>query len=233
MTRSGGIPNEAVYEARESEEAFEELLKSNSEHIKYTIYRTIHRIVTESDDEWSIAVSAFWEAVSSFDESKGDFLHFADVVITRRIIDNIRQNVRHGQEIPVDPDEALSNIPSEYTVEDMTRFEIEALSIVLREYGICFTDLVSSSPKSGKTRTACAAAVCSILDNDTVSETVRQSHALPMKIIEEISSVPRKTLERHRKYIIAAFEIMRGDYPELSEYMGPIKEYRRKQEAIL
>jgi RNA polymerase sigma factor len=31
-------------------------------------------------------------------------------------------------------------------------------------------------------------------------------------------------LERHRKYIIAAIEILAGDYPCLAEYMKPQRE---------
>jgi len=38
-----------------------------------------------------------------------------------------------------------------------------------------------------------------------------------------MSGVPRKIIERHRKYIIAATEIVGGDYPHLSQYMSFIK----------
>jgi len=36
--------------------------------------------------------------------------------------------------------------------------------------------------------------------------------------------VPRKVLERHRKYIIAAVVILTGDYPGLTDYLDPGKE---------
>jgi RNA polymerase sigma factor len=42
---------------------------------------------------------------------------------------------------------------------------------------------------------------------------------LPLNIIEKYTNVPRKLLERHRKYIIAALEIMSGDFPNLAGYM--------------
>ena len=221
------IPDSAVYEARENEEAFEKLLRENSVHIKYQVYKATQRVVTESDDEWSIAMLAFWEAVESFDESKGSFVPFADVVIRRRVIDSIRQNARHGAEILVDPDESLSDVPSKETVEDMRVFEIEALSKVLSQYGIKFSDLSTCSPKSEKTRRACAMVVSTLLDNKEIVWSMRGKHELPIKKIGNICEVPRKIMERHRKYIIAAAEIMIDDYPNLSEYMGYIRNYRK------
>ncbi len=47
---------------------------------------------------------------------------------------------------------------------------------------------------------------------------------MPVTLIEKNSKVPRKILERHRKYIIAAAEIMTGDYPCLAGYMRYIRE---------
>ena len=41
----------------------------------------------------------------------------------------------------------------------------------------------------------------------------------PIKNIAENTKVPRKILERHRKYIIAAVEIICNDFPLLQEYI--------------
>jgi RNA polymerase sigma factor len=56
-----------------------------------------------------------------------------------------------------------------------------------------------------------------------VSE-LRRSKQLPLKNIEKSAQVPRKILERHRKYIIAAIEILSGEYPNLAEYLRYIRE---------
>ena len=225
------ITEAEVTEARESEEAFERFLTENKRHIRYRIYRTTHRVVTEDDDEWSVAVLAFWEAVKNYDESKGKFIPFADTVITRRLIDSIRENARHGQEIPVDIDETLSGVAAEDRVEDEREFEVAALSERLRVYGIEFRDLISCSPKSEKTRRACAAAVSAIMDDEEIFGALRKTGELPIKKVAEISGASRKTIERHRKYIIAATEILKDDYPELSEYMRYITEWRKNNES--
>jgi RNA polymerase sigma factor len=45
-------------------------------------------------------------------------------------------------------------------------------------------------------------------------------------MIEKNTHVPRKILERHRKYIIAAIEILSGEYPYLADYLRYIREER-------
>ncbi len=52
---------------------------------------------------------------------------------------------------------------------------------------------------------------------------MRQTRTLSVSIIEKNVPVPRKILERHRKYIVTAVEILSGDYPYLSEYLAFIK----------
>ena len=54
---------------------------------------------------------------------------------------------------------------------------------------------------------------------------MRETKALPVKEILAVSDVKKKILERHRKYIIVAAEILNGEYPLLAEYMN----YIRKQ----
>jgi len=51
---------------------------------------------------------------------------------------------------------------------------------------------------------------------------------LPIKDIESCEKLPRKILERHRKYIIAGAEILKGDYPILSGYLKFVREELEK-----
>jgi len=53
---------------------------------------------------------------------------------------------------------------------------------------------------------------------------MKRNKLLPLKVLENNLKLPRKILERHRKYIIAGAEIISGDYPILSEYLKFIKE---------
>ena len=50
------------------------------------------RYVTKEDDEWSIALQAFAQAVQDYDPEKGSLQGFAEVVIRRRLTDQFRRN---------------------------------------------------------------------------------------------------------------------------------------------
>jgi RNA polymerase sigma factor len=89
-------------------------------------------------------------------------------------------------------------------------------------------ELAESSPKASKTKAACAEAVRYLVQNPLLLNELRKSKSLPLKIIEKNCGLPRKVVERHRKYIIAGAEIMDGDYPVLSEYLRFMREEEPK-----
>ena len=81
-------------------------------------------------------------------------------------------------------------------------------------------DLAACYPMAGKTRTGCAAAISYVPSTPLIMTEMHRSRLLPIKAVSRGSGVDPKILERHRKYIIAASEILNGDYPNLSEYFS-------------
>lgn len=232
---------------REDSQRLNAFIKNNSKFIKQCAYKSVHKYVSDSDDEYAVALSAFHEAVRSFDETKGAFSTFAQIVIKRRLLDHMEREYRHRSEISVEPymmegelneDEdnpiafelkektaALSSennmsVQSSVTIKD----EIEALGQTLEPYGFGFADLVECSPTAQKTRLACAKAINTLIRSDELMRSFRRTRTLPMKDLSCQADISRKILDRHRRYIIAAVEILSGDYPLLSEYMQFVKE---------
>lgn len=183
-------------------------------------------------------------ALSSICEmGKGSFKSFAALVIKRRLLDYQARERRHGFEIPVEPltmsgeneDEELNPVAaavmkkSSQLATDNTqthspvRDEIEAVQELLGQYGFSFFDLTECSPKADKTKQSCAAAVRALLESEELFAEMRRTKSLPMKKLCDATGVARKVLERHRKYIIAAAEILNGEYPLLAEYMSYIR----------
>ena len=190
------------------------------------------------------ALQAFDEAVKSYEEDKGPFKVFATVVIRRRVLDYIRSESRHNAEVTVNPaafggdmpEEETDNISlqvrqevaerSTETSDDgpaRTREEITAVQATFSRYGFSFFDLTECSPRAEKTKRACAQAVRVLLENETLLAQMRQKRMLPVKEIVKNSGVSDKVLDRHRRYIIAAAEILSGDYPVLSAYLDFIR----------
>ena len=241
---------EKALAAKTDEQAFNELVESHRQWILRVASEAARHYVTDSDDEWSIALMAFHEAVQSYDEGKGCFRALASVVIKRRILDYLRSEGRHNAEIVVMPgafdgemaeDEASGvNLSVQKKVAEdslsgsaedrasRAREEIEEMQGILKAYGFSFFDLAECSPKAEKTKKSCGQAVRTLIASVVLMALMRLKHLLPIKELSAESGVIRKILERHRKYIIAAAEILDGDFPILASYM----EFIRRGDAV-
>ncbi|MEL7647511.1 MAG: RNA polymerase subunit sigma [Sedimentibacter sp.] len=230
------IDKKAV-EAKEDRNLAEAFLKEYEGFILKAAYKATGRYITKYDDQWSVSLLAFNEAVLAYSYDKGSFLSFSEIVIKRRLYDYIKRQSRHFCEISINPhvfesdgEEEDVGIMQEVMAKvavvenNEAKIEIEALSKVLTEYGFSFLDLALVSPKAQKTKTVCAKAIAYLMRENILLNEMRRSRMLPLKTIENNLKLPRKLLERHRKYIIAGAEIMAGDYPVLSEYLSFVRE---------
>lgn len=230
--------NEQAVAAAADSDVLEEFIHSNIEFILSCAGKHSGRFISTSDDEFSIAMYAFYEAVDSYLAGQGDFLPFAAMIIKRRLTDYYRRQSRFKDEHSIAPEVFSGTIDDEsadaaqYEVQEKltgrsepsAADEIEAVSEEFRPYGFSFMDLADCSPKASKTRNQCKDAVRCILNSPILLSSIRDSGTLPVKALSAQSKVSRKTIERHRKYIIAAVIILTGDYPILAEYMKFMKE---------
>lgn len=221
-----------------------QLILENERFILRCASRAANRYLTKSDDEWAVALSAFAQAVTTYRFDRGSFLSLAELAIKRRLIDYRKSQARFEPEIMVnpcvfggEPDEGCEDVSIRISMNSIlagawggagdaadARLEIEAANQVFAAYAFSFFDLPDFAPKTKKTKAACARAAAFLLKNPPLTGEMRVSRQLPLKIIEKNTDVPRKVLERHRKYIIATVEILSGEYPCLAEYVRYIKE---------
>ncbi len=230
--------DQLVLRAKTDQSVLEELIRKNEFYILKSASKVTGRYITKSDDEWSIALLAYNQAIQSYELNKGSFLRFAELLIQRRLIDFIRSQGKYLAEVSVDPilfdtepeeDEepslrlAVAEQVSRQESGDL-KLEIAAANGVFAEYGFSFFDLTDCSPRARKTKAACALAVNYILHSPVLIAELRSTKQLPIKNVEKNTKVPRKILERHRKYIIAAIELLTGEYPQLADYLNYIRE---------
>jgi RNA polymerase sigma factor len=186
-----------------------------------------------NDEEYSIGLMAFYEAVKSYDSEKGDFIGFARNVISRRVIDFLRKENRFqkihvmtdfNEEQDEDSDEYMANasIDAYKTGSDneMLKIEIERLKEELSLWGLSFKDLLKESPKHKSTRELYRDVVFRITESPEIMEIIQKKRYIPIKkICEELQITPKK-IEHVRTYIIAAIILHTGDYQYLVEYIG-------------
>lgn len=232
--------NALALRASKDERAREQLIQEQEQTILRTAATVCRHYVGKSDDEWSVALCAFSQAVDLYDEAKGDFLPFAQMLIRRELVDAYRSEARRAGELSVAPhvldgsaepgedDENVYLAVVRDSVEASDRSlhdEIMAANAMLNEYGFRFFDLTECSPQQEKTRRECATAIRGLLkDPPLLVELLRQNRKLPMAQLHSLSGVSRKTLDRYRKYIIMAALILSDDYPQLAEYLKFVKE---------
>lgn len=222
--------------AKKDTEYLETFLQEYEGFILHTAHKTTGRYISKMDDQWSVSLSAFHEAIQSYEFEKGSFIAFAETVIRRRLYDYARKQSRHSCEILIDSysvdTDAEDELPVKYEVmskmasglEDGSKLEIQTISDILHIYGITFRELAQVSPKTAKTKSVCGKAIAYLSERTILMYEMRATKLLPLKILEKNRNLPRKVLERHRKYIIAGAEIIYGDYPVLSEYLRFIRE---------
>lgn len=88
--------------AKENKQTLETFIHDHEHFILKSASRVTHRYITKSDDEWSVALIAFTQAVDDYELNKGSFLTFAKLVIKRRLIDYFRRQGKFQKEISVD-----------------------------------------------------------------------------------------------------------------------------------
>ena len=190
---------------------------------------TCRRFVTRHDDEYAIALQAFCDAVRKFDpQADVAFETYAKLLIKNRVIDYLRAESRHAGNLSLEDemdngrDFSDDDERERAETQSAAAEEIGRLSAVIAAYGITFSELPEASPKHQATKEACGRAVADLLKHPELTADMRRNHLLPMKILQESCDIPRKTLERHRKYIVTATEVCLGDYPVIAEYLRHI-----------
>lgn len=227
--RAGDVEARVLLAQNGSDEELDGLLRAYSPFLKKAAYLACNRYIDEHDDEYSIALGGFHEAVMKYDSSRdASFMTFAHLVIRRKLIDHLRKESRaglaahiaKGEEEAAAAADAASYIHfSDQQEADKRREEIQIYSELLAGFGLSFSELSHVSPKHADARkTAMDIAVIVCSSEEMKSETLRKKR-LPIKKIEQVVGVSRKTIERHRKYILAMVILRNSDLPILQEYL--------------
>ncbi|GKX31217.1 RNA polymerase sigma factor SigI [Vallitalea longa] len=221
--------NETVLTAKENIYIRNALIEQYMPFIASTIQAKIGRYVEYGiDEELSIGLLAFNEAIDKYDIEKGSFLSLAKIVIGRRLIDYQRKNNKVKEMVLYNDDTNnemeivnkksidLFNVNSE---NELRRLEINEFKEELFTWGLDFAKLVKHSPKHKRTRRLYKKIVSEIVRDTQLMNYIHNNKRLPIKTIEDKMKVHRKKIERGRIYIIALIIIEIGDYKYLKEYL--------------
>ena len=212
-------------------------------YVKSETAKFLKRIPREGhDDELNIDMFAFYESILSYRQEKGAFLRFASTGIRNRLIDYYRKEKRHqglvSLEQPIDSEGEDSRTlmdhidtgrdeAAELAEQSAAKEEILHFSAQLASFGLSLGDIADSCPRQDRTLAACQKALAFAIEYPELLDQLVQTKKLPLAQLCAGAGVERKTLERHRKYMIAillaytnGFEIIRGHLRQLSRKGG-------------
>lgn len=192
-------------------------------------------IEIENDEEYSVALIGFNKAIDSFDAAKNDaFFPFATLLIKRALIDYVRK-IKKNEEIQfsqlaVDHEKGEVNVEEHIARQSLQQQtdqvnlaqEITIFKVLLEEFSICFDELVKVCPKHIATRKKVTKIVKTVLHDELLKSEVLKKKRLPIARISSMTNVSKKTLERHRKYIMATFVLLDSDLYYIREYIRDI-----------
>ena len=213
--------------AQKDETELTELIETYLPFIRSAVLRHGGR-----EEHLTVGMEAFTEAVRVYSPEKGSFLKLADLVIRRRVTDALRKENSRREEACDMADEAQQQtlVQQAHAVfrqqerrKDLV-LEIQELSERLGKWGIEFTSLAQNGPKHAHSRRQCLKAAAWVAKNGALRESVFEKGVLQVQRISKETGIPAKTLEKFRKYIVAASVICIGDYPLLRGYLPMGKE---------
>jgi RNA polymerase sigma factor len=229
--------NDRVAAARNSTVEINRLLEEYKPFIAACAEKVTGRYIRYGEDvESGIALEAFAEAIKTFDPVKGSFLSFSQRVIRMRLIDFFRRQKKNPTAVSLDEyanpdrydgltdnidviDEVSMRKYHDDEISEYRRLEIEQFRNELLLWKISFEDLVAVSPKHSSTKVLCKHIISFFLQNSELIAQMQEKKYFPVQEIEKGLNIPRKRIERVRKYIIAAVLIKTGGYDYISEYI--------------
>jgi RNA polymerase sigma factor len=174
-------------------------------------------ISSENDDAFSIALSAFLEAIEKYDPEKGNFLSFAKLVIERRI-----QNytLRGDKQIHENLDD-MQVVDTHMSVEDelILKEEIRFFEMKLQEFGISFEDLVKESPVHKDTREQAIQIGKQTSKEEDLVEHLYRTKRLPVTKMCQRFRITRKIVYGSKNFIISVVIVFHEKLSLIVKYL--------------
>lgn len=194
------------------------------EHIPFIIKTVIEvagRYVTLENDEMSIALLAFNEAIDKYDETRGPFLAFAKLVIRSRVLTYLQADQKNQKMISIEAlHEAGIDLPEscyQPMVSDSRelQWELDLLKEQLLKFGFDLESLASECPKHRDTRLKAITLSEQINEDKSIVFKLYEKLRLPIRLISMQYQVTEKFVKGSKKFIITVVIIFDKQFKTL------------------
>lgn len=177
----------------------------------------------ENDEELSVGMLGFNEAIERYDNEKGHFLSFAKLVISSRIKNYLKGENKHQHSSLEELVDKGLEIKDEYVeqeednsllIEDINRLKSEISS-----FGFTLEDLVNEAPKQQATRMNAIYLSEQISKEEEFTSFMYLKKRLPIKKIVLRFQVTEKVIKRSKKFIISVVIIIDKNLSSLKNWI--------------
>lgn len=185
-----------------------ELIEKHMPFIIKSISDVTGRYVScENDEELSVGLLGFHEAIERYDNEKGHFLSYAKLVIGSRIKNYLKSENKHQHSSLEELLDKGLEIKDEYLEEKddngILLEEINKLKNEISSFGFTLEDLANEAPKQQATRINAISLSEKISKEEELTSFMYIKRRLPIKRIVLQFSVTEKVIKRSKKFIIS------------------------------
>lgn len=173
------------------------IIKTTSSHLN-------RYIEVENNDELTIAMIAFDEAITKYDIDKGGFISFAENVIRHRLIDYQRTSDKTIILSYDDPNNTIGEHIADATnteIELVEKDELTNYEHSLKRFGLSYDDLIECTPKHKKTRITAMSLGKKSSQETLIVEKLYSTYRLPITKIATRFKVTIKIIKRSKALI--------------------------------
>ena len=216
---------ERVAAAKKSQEAANALIQDYLPYIQAETSRALNGAPSGlHEDEVSIAMFAFHEAVETYERERGTFMGYAAYTIGRKLDEQERRQRWHRGFDFVEEEGAQA-------IKQAAKDEIVKLTALLKEYGLNFSDIADNCPKQERALEACRIALKYAMDRPQLMEELKQSKRLPLARSCEGTGIDWRVLDRFYKYILAMILVYSSDCDNIKRYLRMGQDRPREDRA--
>lgn len=190
-----------------------ELIEKHMPFIIKSISDVTGRYVScENDEELSVGMLGFNEAIERYDNEKGHFLSFAKLVIASRIKNYLKGENKHQHSSLEELLDKGLEIKDEYLEQEedssLLIDEINKLKDEISSFGFGLDDLANEAPKQQATRSNAIRLSEEISKEEELTSFMYEKKRLPIKKIVLRFAVTEKVIKRSKKFIISVVIII-------------------------
>lgn len=202
----------------------EEFIEKHIPFIISCISKFTGRYVSiENDDEYSIGMIAFVEAIEKYKEKRGDFYAFARLVIESRLKNffekenknSKNKSIEDYKEKGIDILETTDNNEDLDLNREITIDEIKKLKEEIDEFGFGFEELVNEAPKHKDTREKAIDISEKSSREKDITDFMFMKKRLPIKNMSDRFDVSEKVIRKSKLFIITVIIILFRGYRNL------------------